>query len=223
MIALLFLYLLADGPPYYTRPVDPVTDMQELERQLARGTCKPEPWRIRLQLYTNLGELQTIPQLIDRLAQHFPDEPVFQESRMILLSLDKKHDQAIAVGLALLERFPTYPTIRANLARAYFNAGQRVPGINRMFEAMQTAPIRVEDWKLLLENLAAGTPDPEVMVATLRRKCEQNPQITSLQYTLMVVLTRLGRYAEARDILRKHPQLADHQELKLFLDQEVDQ
>ncbi len=222
MIALLFLYLLAEGPPYYTRPVDPITDLQELERQLASGKCKPEPWRLRLQLYTNLGELQTIPQLIDRLAQRFPDEPVFQESRMILLSLNKQHDEAIAIGVALLERFPTYPTIRANLARAYFNGGKRVPGINRMFEAMQAGPIRVEDWKLLLENLAAGTPDPEVMLATLRRKCQQNPQIASLQYTLMVVLTRFGRYAEAREILRANPPLADHPELKLFLEQEVD-
>ncbi len=220
---LILLLLLGDGPPYYTRPVEPSADLAQLVQELAAGTCKPEPWIIKLQLYTNLGELQNVPELIDRLAERFPNEPVFLESRMILLSLNKKHDEAIALGLQILGKFPTYPTIRANLARAYLNAGQRVPGINRMFEAMQAGPIRVEDWKLLLENLAAGTPNPDTMVATLRRKSEQNPQFTGLKYTLMIVLTRLGRYAEARGILQANPELADHPELQIFLHQDIDQ
>lgn len=222
MIFLLLLLCLGDGPPYYQRPVEPSADLHQLEQELATRSCKAEPWKAKLQLYTNLGELQTVPELVERLAAQFPNEPTFLESRMILLSLNKQYDEAIAQGLQLLERFPTYPTVRANLARIYFNAGQRVPGINRMFEAMQAGPIRVEDWKLLLENLAAGTPDPENMVATLRRKSEQNPQLAGLKYTLMIVLTRLGRYAEARDILKANPQLADHPELQIFLHQDID-
>ncbi len=141
---------------------------------------------------------------------------------MMFLSLGKRHAEAIALGEDILRKYPAYPTIRANLGRVYLEAEDRAHGVNLLIAALEQGPIRVEDWELLLEGLGlAGkkpAADPEKVVATLREKAAANPQRPSLRYVLMVALTRLGHYAEARAMpLAANPELAAHPELQVFL------
>jgi tetratricopeptide (TPR) repeat protein len=215
--ALLFL-LLAVGPPYYARPVDAAADRQQLLAEARSRTARPEYWSARLQLYLALGELQTIPELVELMAATFPGEPVFLEARMMFLSLERRHDEAIVLGERVLRDFPAYPTIRANLGRVYLAAGHRARGVNLLLSALEFGPIRVEDWKLLLQGLGLREEHPDAVVATLERKVDERPDVRGLRYMLMIALTRLGRYGEAREVLMRAPELADHPELRQFVD-----
>ncbi len=75
-----------------------------------------------------------------------------------------------------------------------------------------------QEWQLLLDSLGLGAPKPEAVVVTLQRKIREHPELESLRYVLVVVLTRLGRYAEAREELLRTPELADHPDLRQFVD-----
>lgn len=215
---LLLLGLAIGGPPYYARPVDPAADLRQLRAEAEAGTARPEEWASKIQIYIALGELQEIPDLVDLLATTFPEEPVFLEARMMFLGLARRFDEAILLGERLLREFPAYPTIRVNLGRIYFAAGKRPQGVNLLLAALARGPIRVEDWSLLLQGLGLRDAEPESMLATLRKKVEERPESPSLRYLLMVVLTRLGRYDEARALLVAYPDLADHPELRIFVD-----
>lgn len=212
------LLVLVAGAPYYTRPVDPAADREQLRIEARAGVAKPEVWNARLQLYLALGELQTIPELVELMAETFSGEPVFLEARMMFLSREGRHAEAIALGERILRDFPAYPTIRVNLGRVYVSAGQRARGVNLLFSALEAGPIRVEEWQLLLDSLGLGAPKPEAVVVTLQRKIREHPELASLRYVLVVVLTRLGRYAEAREELLRTPELADHPDLRQFVD-----
>lgn len=227
------LLLAALGQPFYTRPATPADDLQALRAEIAVGKVAAGPWHEKVRLYLQLGELGSISELAALLAQTFPDDPIFLEARMIFLSYEKKHGEAIALGEELLRRFPAYPTLRANLGRVYLEAGDRARGVNLLIAALEQGPIRVEDWNLLLEGLGLESPAPATgvptadlpdddkkaaILATLRKKVAENPQRPSLRYLLLVVLTRLGRYDEARALLRDHPELLGHPDLRTFFD-----
>lgn len=221
--AVLLLALLGAPPggPAYTRPVSPEEDLRRLQAEIAAGRPEAAFWHAKLETYLALGELPAIPELVALMAAAFPDDPAFQEGRMMFLSLGGRHPEAIAAGEEILRRFPEYRTIRANLARVYLESGDRAHGVNLLIAALERGPIRVEDWKLLLEALGLvgdKRVEPETIVATLRAKIAENPGRASLRYLLVVVLTRLGRYAEAREILAAHPELAGHPELQTFLE-----
>lgn len=211
------LLLLASGPPYYSRPIDPVVDGDRLRHEIATGQVEAERWSATLRLYLELGELQKAPELVELLAARFPDQPTFQEARMILLSFAGRHDEAIAVGEGILTRHPGYPTIRANLGRVYLEAKQRARGVNLLLTALEQGPLRGEDWKLLLDGLGMNGPRPEQVVSTLRLKMAERPDLASLRYVLVVALTRLGRYSEARDELTRSPSLAENPDLRRFV------
>lgn len=211
------ILLLASGPPYYTRPVDPRVDGDRLRHEIAIGRVEAEAWSATLRLYLELGELQKAGELVELLAETFPDQPTFLEARMILLSFAGRHDEAIAVGEQILRRHPEYPTIRANLGRVYLEAKQRARGVNLLLAALEQGPLRGEDWKLLLDGLGMNGPRPEQVVSTLRLKIAERPDLASLRYVLVVALTRLGRYAEAHDELTHSPGLADNPDLRRFV------
>ncbi len=207
--------------PAYTRPVSPEDDLRRLRDEIAAGQPDAAFWHARLETYLALGELPTIPELVTLMASAFPQDPAFQEGRMMFLSLAGEHAAAIAAGEDILRRFPDYRTIRANLGRVYIESGDRARGVNLLIAALEQGPIRVEDWRLLLEALGvAGDKKvaPEKVLATLREKIAANPQRPSLRYLLMVVLTRFGRYQEARQILADHPELAAHPDLEIFVE-----
>lgn len=213
--ALLLLAVL--GTPYFTRPVDPAADLALLRAEIARGAARPEVWHGKLKLYLELGELNTIPELVALLAETFPEQAVFREARMMFLSLAGRHEEALALGEALLRDHPEYPTIRANLGRAYLAARQPARGVNLLLSALGQGPIRTEEWDLLLENLGIRGPNPQAALATLEEKVAAHPELPSLRYVLMVALVRLGEYPRARAILERYPELAAHPDLQVFL------
>lgn len=213
--ALLLLSVL--GAPYFSRPVDPVADLSQLRTEVARGTARPDVWHEKLKLYLELGELNSIPDLVALLAETFPEPAVFREARMMFLSLAGRHDEALALGETLLREHPEYPTIRANLGRAYLAAQQPARGVNLLLAALSQGPIRTEEWDLLLENLGIRGPNPEAALATLEGKVAAHPELPSLRYVLMVALVRLGEYPRARAVLESHPELAAHPDLQVFL------
>lgn len=217
-LAVCLLVAVGAGPPYHERPVDPQTDLAQLRAEVHDGRARQDVWQEKLQLYLALGELQTIPELVALLGETFPEHPVFQEARMMFLSLDGQHAAATALGEHLLRRHPEHPTILTNLGRVYIAAGQRPRGVNLLLAAVERGPIRSEDWSLLLAGLGLGAADPDQVVATLRQKVTEHPERSGLRYVLMVALTRLGRYAEARQILIDTPALAAHPDLQGFLD-----
>lgn len=213
--ALLLLSVL--GAPYFSRPVDPVADLALLRAEVARGAARAEAWHARLELYLELGELDTIPELVELLAATFPEHPAFREARLMFLSLADRHEEALAVGEALLRDHPEHPTIRANLGRAYLAAGQPARGVNLLLAALSQGPIRTEEWDLLLENLGIRGPNPQAALATLEGKVAAHPELPSLRYVLMVALVRLGEYPRARALLERYPELAAHPDLQVFL------
>lgn len=209
------------GPPYYRRPAEPAADLARLRAEIAAGRVDALEWHRQVKLYLALGELAEIDELAALLATTFPDDPAFLEARMMFLSLADQDAAAKALGEDLLRRFPDYPTIRANLGRVYLEAGDRARGVNLLIAALESGPIRVEDWSLLLEGLGlAGkdaAADPEKVLVTLRGKVAASPERAGLRYLLVVALTRLGHYEEARRELTAHPGLAEHPEIQVFL------
>jgi|CXWL01.1.fsa_nt_gi predicted Zn-dependent protease len=209
--------LSALGAPYFTRPVDPAADLERLRGEIRLDVARPEAWHGQLKLYLELGELDTIPDLVELLAETFPGEAVFLEARMMFLSLQGRHEEAIAQGEAILRDHPGHPTVRANLGRVHFKARHPAQGVNLLLAAVAQGPIRVEDWDLLLENLGVFGDSPDSAVATLRDKIARHPELPSLRYVLMVALVRLGHYAEAREELTREPEMAAHPDLQQFL------
>ena len=214
---LLGLLLAGDGLPYYQRPAEPEADLRLLRAQVRTQRLDEAFWLRRLLIYTDMGELLTIPQLVELLSTAFPRRPQFQEARMMFLSLKGEHGAAVGLGEKILREHPDYATIRANLARVYLKAGRRPEGVNLMLSALEQGPVRVGDWELLLDALGVGSRDPERVLAQLRSKSQQNPQVKSLKYGLVVACTRLGRYQEARRILVENPDLSDHDDLRAFI------
>ena len=55
-------------------------------------------WLERVALYTNLGELDSVAELIRSLTRAWPAQPVFREAQMILESGRGHHDLAVEIG-----------------------------------------------------------------------------------------------------------------------------
>jgi len=96
--------------PYYTRPVTPAEDLTQLRSEVASGTADEVAWRQRIAIYTSIGELRDAEPMLPLLIEHWPDQPAFREAQMILLSGQGKFVEALAIGEAILQRFPDYPT-----------------------------------------------------------------------------------------------------------------
>lgn len=212
--------LASVGTPVYVRPATPAEDVARLQEEIAGGRANAAAWRETIAIYLALGELEPISELVGLLVATFPDDPVFLEGQMMFLSQRGAHDNAIAIGEDILRRFPEHPTIRVNLARVYLQAEQRAAAVNLLVAAIERAPIRVEDWSLLLHGLGLVGPEPDNpdrVIDTLRRKVSEHPGHRGLSYVLMVVLVRSGRYAEAKAILETQPDLANHPDLQVFI------
>lgn len=206
------------GPPWYERPATPAEDLKLLRAQVASRRLDQPFWLQRLLVYTEMGELLDAAPLVEELGAAFPGRPEFQEARMMVLSLGARHAEAAALGERILREQPGYLTIRPNLARVYLKAGRRADGVNMMFSALESGPVRVPDWELFLRALGVGTEKPETLVARLEAKSKAAPELKSLKYVLVVVSTRLGQYERARRILEENPELAAHPDLRRFLD-----
>lgn len=215
MTLLLGFLLVLDGP-LYERP-DKNLEMSDLKRQIEKATVDQAFWIQRIKLYTEIGELKDQVGLIELLVAACPGVPQFQEAQMLQLALNDDTQAAIRWGEAACTQFPDYPTLRSNLARIYLKNGDRARGINLMLTAIERAPVRVEDWDILLRAMGLGSIPPDQFIQQLREKIEKNPQITSLKYTLLLALTRFGRYQEARELLIENNQLAQHPDLHVFL------
>lgn len=203
----------------YSRLATPEADLQQLRQEIAAGRPDALAWHYKIKTYLALGELPAVPELVNLLAATFPEDPAFQEAHMMFLSLGGQYPEATALGEEIVRRHPGYAPIKVNLARVYIDSQDRARGLNLLILALEQGPIRVEDWELLLTALGVigkNPGKPEVVVSKLREKAAENPGRPSLRYLLMVVLTRYGRYGEAREILAADPSLANHPELKLF-------
>lgn len=218
------LLLVALGQPHFTRPATPEADLAKLRAEVAQGSPRIEDWRARLQLYIALGELQELAELIELMASTFPEDPAFQEGRMMFLSLAGRHPEAISQGEKILAEHPDYTPIWTNLGRVYLKANNRARGLNLLLAALERGPLRGEDWKLLLAdglgldlgNLEA--PKNAAVLATLRGKVAEHPDRDGLRYLLIVVLTRLGHYREAHEVLASAPDLRAFGDIRLFFE-----
>ena len=215
MTLLFGLLIFLDGP-LYERP-DKNLEMLDLKNQIEKAIVDQRFWIGRIKLYTEIGELKDHLGLIEQLVAACPAVPQFQEAQMLQLALNGDTQAAIQWGEAACTQFPDYPTLRSNLARIYLKNGDRARGINLMLTAIERAPVRVEDWDILLRAMGLGTIPPDQFIQQLREKMDKNPQITSLKYTLLLALTRFGRYAEARQLLIENSQLANHPDLQIFI------
>lgn len=221
--ALLLLVLCSSAtaelgrPPYFTRPVSPTDDLALLRREITAGTADEAAWRQRIAIYTSIGELRDAEALLPLLIKQWPDQPAFQEAQMILLSGQGKFAEAAVLGEDVLRRFPGYPTIRANLARVDAAKGDLPAALNSMISAISLGPIRVDDWAFLLQLLAKADHDGRRTVQVLEEKMAAHPEVTGLRYLQVMLLTRLGQLAAARDVLRAHPDMASHPELQRFV------
>jgi tetratricopeptide (TPR) repeat protein len=205
------------GPPYYTRPADPGSDLALLQRQHASGRADEAWWLQRIALYTAIGELDTIAPLVEQLQQIWPRQPVFREAQMILLSGHGEHQNAVQIGEAVLAEFPEHPSIRVNLARVQQAAGNQVAAMNLLIAAIERGPVRVQDWNFLLRALTRTDATAAGMLDRLQRKSEQNPELKGLKYLRVILHARLGQHDAARALLLTHPELAAHPELQRYV------
>lgn len=205
------------GPPYYQRPATPEADLAALNQQMATQTGDQRYWLQRVALYVEMGELDDIGPLLEGLTRGFPRQPVFREAWMMLQSRQGQHEQAVGLGLSILEEFPSYPTIRVNLARVYEAKGDLVAALNLMIGAIEAGPVRVEDWEFLLRTLAQSDHDAARTLERLKRKVDEHPEIQGLKYLQVVLYTRFGDYVAARNILKAQPALAQHPDLQRFV------
>lgn len=203
--------------PYYTRPVTPAEDLAQLRSEIASGMADEVAWRQRVAIYTSIGELRDAEPMLPLLIEHWPDQPAFREAQMILLSGQGKFVEALAIGEAILQRFPDYPTIRANLARVQAAHDDLPSAINSMISAISIGPIRVDDWAFLLQLLAKADHDGQHTLRVLEQKIAEHPDMKGLRYLQVMMLTRFGQLAAARDLLRMHPEIATHPELQRFI------
>ncbi len=211
--------MILAGDVYYERPIDAINDLALLQHQISANALNEIVWLQKIQHYTSLAELPKAAEIVSQLTLTFPNQPVFQEAHMIILSHQGHHDQAIEQGEILLLRHPDYLTVRQNLARIYFQSGERVKGVNLLIAALEKGPIRTADWEILLRQLALATPDPIKLVEQLSKKAALHPEHLSLKYVTMVVCVRFGLYAQAQQILLENPKLSDHSDLKSFVAQ----
>jgi tetratricopeptide (TPR) repeat protein len=206
------------GPPYYERPSDVATDVQLLQRQIASQHLDEKLWLERVALYTNLGELDSIAELIGQLTLTFPHQAVFREARMILESGRGHHALALELGNSILAEFPKSTTIRGNLARVHLANGELLDAINLMISAIETGPVRIQDWEFLLRALGRADHSAARTLERLQTKVDANPDLEGLKYLQVVLYTRFGQYGAARDVLVAHPELATHRELHRFVE-----
>lgn len=211
------MHAAASGPPYYERPAEPAVDEALLSEQLGAGNADERWWLERVALYTNLGELDSVADLIRSLTQAWPAQPVFREAQMILESGRGHHDLAVEIGDGILADYPNYPTIRANLARVHMSRGDVIEALNLMLGAVEMGPVRVQDWEFLIKALARADRDAARTMERLERKAADNPGMEGLKYLQVVLYTRFGRYDKARDILVAHPKLATQPDLQRFV------
>lgn len=205
------------GPPYYTRPADPVSDLALLQQQRAAGKADESWWLKRIALYTTIGELDAIAPLVEQLQQVWPRQPVFREAQMILSSGRGDHQAAVQIGQTILSEFPEHPSIRVNLARVQQAAGDQVAAMNLLIAAIERGPVRVQDWNFLLRALHQADATAVGMLERLQRKSEQHPDLKGLKYLRVILHVRLGQHQAARTLLLEHPELAANPELQRYV------
>ncbi len=203
--------------PIYVRPFDAAADLDRFEKERAGGTAEERFWLQRVATYTAISELESIGDLIPRLIEQWPQQPVFREAQMILLNSRGDTASARLIGEQALNDFPDYASIRPNLARVYFADGDLPSALNAMMAAVERSPIRVQDWEFLLGVLARAEPDRQRTLDLLATKIQANPNLNGLRYLQVILLTRFGELATARDVLTSHPELTANPELQRFV------
>jgi tetratricopeptide (TPR) repeat protein len=206
------------GPPYYERPASPAADLTLFQQQHDLGSANEQWWLRRVALYTDMGELDQISDLVDTLARAWPGQPVFREARMILENGRGQHKLALQLGTSILADFPNYASIRVNLARVYLANGDTVSALNMMIAAIEAGPVRIKDWEFLLRTMARGDRSAARTLERLESKVKANPNLRGLKFLQVALYTRFGQYAKARDILVANPELASHPELQKFIE-----
>jgi predicted Zn-dependent protease len=206
------------GPPYYERPASPDSDLNLFQQQQNLDSANEQWWLKRVALYTDMGELDSIGDLVDALAKAWPNQPVFREARMILENGRGHHALALQLGTSILADFPNYASIRVNLARVYLANGDTVSALNMMIAAIEAGPVRTKDWEFLLRTMARGDRSAARTLERLESKVKANPDLKGLKFLQIVLYTRFGQYTRARDILVANPELASHPELRKFIE-----
>jgi predicted Zn-dependent protease len=205
-------------PPYYERPASPDSDLNLFQQQQNLDSANEQWWLKRVALYTDMGELDSIGDLVDALAKAWPNQPVFREARMILENGRGHHALALQLGTSILADFPNYASIRVNLARVYLANGDTVSALNMMIAAIEAGPVRSKDWEFLLRTMARGDRSAARTLERLESKVKANPDLKGLKFLQIVLYTRFGQYTRARDILVANPELASHPELRKFIE-----
>lgn len=203
--------------PLYVRPFDATADLDRFEKERGSGTADERFWLQRVATYTAISELESIGDLIPRLIAQWPRQPVFREAQMMLLNSRGDTASARRIGEQTLDDFPDYASIRPNLARVYFADGDLPSALNTMMAAVERGPIRVQDWAFLLGILARAEPDRQRTLDLLATKIRANPDLKGLRYLQVILLTRFGQPAAARDVLAAHPELTANPELQRFM------
>ncbi|MEZ5456612.1 MAG: hypothetical protein R3F04_10970 [Lysobacteraceae bacterium] len=203
--------------PLFVRPFDATADLVRFEEEKRNATADERFWLQRVATYTAISELESISELIPRLIEQWPNQPVFREAQMILLNSRGETTIARRVGEQVINDFPDYASIRSNLARVYFNDGDLPSALNAMIAAVERGPIRIQDWEFLLQVLARAEPDRQRTFDLLSKKIQANPEMKGLRYLQVILLTRFGQLAAARDVLEAHPELTANPELQRFV------
>lgn len=219
MLAILIYGFLLSPAPLFVAPNDVAADMALLETQIGNGTLECSGWREKIALYTQTRELQEARPLVDLLCRHCPEDPVFQEARMIGLAVSGDRQAAVEIGEHLLLSFPDYPTIRINLAHIYSEEGRFAEALNLIVSALERAPLRGSDWGLAMRLVARLETKDQAVLDRLMEKQAQFPQARGLAELILAVQIRRGDYDGAIAWIERNPFLADDPEVASFVRQ----
>ena len=202
--------------PVFRRPVSPQEDLQLLARQQERGSFDRIQWLTKIQLYSQLDELDRIVPLTDALVSIDPKVPEFWEARMIAAALNDLDQQAHASAEHLLLHFPEYPTAQTNAARVYLRLKRPDRALNLLLAALERGRLGEGDWAMLMKLTLQLDRDPARVMAALEQKHQQFPKLKSVRLLMLACLVRFGEYDAADQWLARWPDLAETEEAKAF-------
>jgi len=213
---IILLIFISQKQPLFERPIEPDRDLLLLEEQIQKGLFIPQEWVDKIVIYTMTGELAEADQLISKLHEQAPENPIFLEAKMYSLWQNHQDIQGAAtLGSSILERFPTHQTLRVNLARVYFANNDLPRAMNLLLDQLELLNLSQRDWQLLFQILGK-TGDPNGFMNQIADKMKANPDSSALKKVYFILLVRFAYYEMAVQFLDQHPDLKADQEIKRF-------
>jgi predicted Zn-dependent protease len=210
---ILFIFLFA--PPYFTNPLDPSGDLDKLNKSVTEHRLDLDYWKNRLKIYIDLEALSQAEPVIDRLCLIHPEEPLFQDLKMMVLSENGEYPDAIALGKSILTHFPDYTPVTLNLSIVYFKSGKSIQALNLLF-SKHTKTLRPSDWKNVMTLLNQAFPEPSRLLEMLTSKSAEFPENRRLSMLILACLIRSGAYDAARRWIGSHAYLLDNPDIRKF-------